>query len=103
MEKGWFVDLRNLDDLAVRGRNDNMLTALADALRVAEEVSDPDREDDENNRGQPQRPGPPIEGKRKRPGGDQCRNDDEEQSFAREAHVDSVVRVVPVIRRYASR
>ena len=41
------VDLGDLDDLAVGGRDDETLTSLAGALRIAEEISDPDRDDDE--------------------------------------------------------
>jgi len=99
LEKGGLVDLGNLDDLAIGRCDHDMLAALAGALRIAKEVCNPDRDDDEHDGGEPERPRTPIEGERKGPSGDQCRNDNEQQSFAGEAHVGSRIKGWPVIRR----
>ena len=80
------VDLGDHHDLAVGRRDDETLAALAGPLRVAEEVRDPERDQRQREREQPERPGAPDERDAERAGGDERRDDDEAQAFAGEVH-----------------
>ena len=70
---------------------DDLVATGAGALRIAEEVRDPQGDHGEQERQQPEWPRAPVQRERVRASRDQGGDDDEDQSFAGEAH-DSGVR-----------
>src|SRR5882672_6374862 len=55
------VDLRDHDQLSICRRNHQRGTTVADALWVAEEVGDPQRQQKQNERGKPESPRAPTD------------------------------------------
>jgi hypothetical protein len=86
VHEGRFLHLGDLDDLAIGWRHDVLLAALTGALGVTKKVDDPNRQNEHDPRGDPERNRrvSPRQRHRAHRRGEADR--DEEEAFACDAH-----------------